>query len=162
MRRRSPRARPKPARPESLKLTSMMDILTVLLLFLLKSFVVEGEVVTPPPDVELPGSTADAPPEASLVIAISDEVIMLSGQPITTVREVLANDDLLITVLDHELDAAYARMAAIAARQGREAPDGKVTIQGDKDLEFRLLQKVMYTCNFSGFDQLALAVVLEG
>ena len=38
-------------RPERLRLTSMMDILTVLLLFLLKSFVVEGEVVTPAPGV---------------------------------------------------------------------------------------------------------------
>ena len=74
MRRRSLRDRQKPTRPESLKLTSMMDILTVLLLFLLKSFVVEGEVVTPPPGVELPGSTADTPPEASLVIAISNDV----------------------------------------------------------------------------------------
>ena len=31
-----------------LRLTSMMDILVVLLLFLLKSFVVEGEAMTPP------------------------------------------------------------------------------------------------------------------
>ena len=45
-------------RPERLRLTSMMDILTVLLLFLLKSFVVEGEVVTPVPGVELPSSSA--------------------------------------------------------------------------------------------------------
>ena len=28
-------------------------------------------------------------------------------------------------------------------------------------MEFQLLQRVMYTCNFSGFDQLALAVLQE-
>lgn len=161
MRRRSLRARSKPARTESLKLTSMMDILTVLLLFLLKSFVVDGEVVSPPPNVELPGSTADTPPETSLVIAISNESILLSGTPITSIREAMADDDLLIAALDEQLDIAYARMEEIATRQGREAPDGKVTIQGDKNLEFRLLQKVMYTCSFSGFDQLSLAVVQE-
>ncbi len=149
-------------RTERLKLTSMMDILTVLLLFLLKSFVVDAEVVTPPPDVTLPGSSAETPPEESLVIAISADAILLAGKPVTTVGEALAGDDLLIPGLDAELDHAWTQMEAIARRQGREAPDAKVTIQGDRELEFQLLQKVMYTCNASGFDQLSLAVVREG
>ncbi|MCK4774074.1 MAG: biopolymer transporter ExbD, partial [Candidatus Krumholzibacteria bacterium] len=53
-----------------LRLTSMMDILTVLLLFLLKSFVVEGEVMTPIPGVDLPESSSDTTPRAAVVIAI--------------------------------------------------------------------------------------------
>lgn len=139
----------------------MMDILTVLLLFLLKSFVVEGEVMSPPPDVALPNSTAQTPPENSLVIAISANMISLSGRPVTSVADALAGDDLLIPELDEELDAAYAKMAEIAGLRGREAPEGKITIQGDRELEFQLLQRVMYTCNFSGFGQLALAVIKE-
>ena len=149
-------------RPERLRLTSMMDILTVLLLFLLKSFVVEGEVVTPAPGVELPSSSAESPPEESLVIAISGDAILLGNEPITTISAVLARDDLLIPELDARLDAAYRRIEEIAQRRGREAPEGKITIQGDRAMEFQLLQRVMYTCNFSGFDQLALAVLQEG
>ncbi len=49
-----------------LQLTSMMDILTVLLLFLLKSFVVEGEVITPVPGVDLPESSSETTPHASV------------------------------------------------------------------------------------------------
>jgi biopolymer transport protein ExbD len=162
IRRRSRRGPTKAAHPERLKLTSMMDILTVLLLFLLKSFVVDAEVVAPPPDVTLPGSSAETPPENSLVIAISNEMISLSGRDVTSVSDALAGMDLLIPALDAELENEYTRMAEIARRQGRDAPEGKITIQGDRALEFRLLQRVMYTCNFSGFDQLALAVVQEG
>jgi biopolymer transport protein ExbD len=162
IRRRRRFAPKKPHRTEKLKLTSMMDILTVLLLFLLKSFVVDAEVMTPPPDVTLPGSSAETAPEESLVIAISADAILLGGQPITTVTEALAHPDLLIPRLDEELDHAWTRMEAIAIRQGRGAPDAKVTIQGDRDLEFQLLRKVMYTCNASGFDQLSLAVIREG
>jgi biopolymer transport protein ExbD len=142
-------------------MTSMMDILTVLLLFLLKSFVVDAEVVTPPPDVELPQSSAETTPESSLVIAVSDEVIFLGDEPIAQVKDVLAREDLLIPELDARLDHAYRQMAEIATKRGKDRPDGKVTIQGDRAMEWQLLQRVMYTCNFCGFDQLSLAVVQE-
>ena len=36
-----------------------------------------------------------------------------------------------------------------------------MTIQGDRDLEFRLLERVMYTCGAAGFDEMALAVARE-
>jgi len=147
------------ARPENLKLTSMMDILVVLLLFLLKSFVVEGEIVTPPPDVKLPESTADAPPEATLVVAISDEVITLGGKPITSVAAALAADGLLIEELEVGLDHELGQMEDLAVRKASGSLPHKVTIQGDRDLEFRLLQKVMYTCGQAGLDEMALAVV---
>ncbi|MEZ5064469.1 MAG: biopolymer transporter ExbD [bacterium] len=149
-------------RPQRLQLTSMMDILTVLLLFLLKSFVVDAEVVTPAPGVELPTSSADSNPESSLVIAVSGESILFANEPIASVADVLAQDDLLIRALDQKLDTAYKQMEELAQRRGKEAPEGKILIQGDRAIEFQLLQRVMYTCNFSGFDQVALAVVSEG
>ena len=138
----------------------MMDILTVLLLFLLKSFVVDGEVVTPPPGVELPTSTSDTPPEATLVIAISKDAILVAGEQVTTVAEAMAGDDLLIEALDDRLDRALTQMEELAAMRGKEV-SGAITIQGDQNMEFQLLQRVMYTCSFSGFDELALAVILD-
>lgn len=160
MRRRwNRRAAAAASKPGTLKMTSMMDILTVLLLFLLKSFVVEGEVVTPPPDVTLPTSSAEELPQSSLVIAISNEVVLLGEEPITTVGEILAQDDLLIPALDERLDEAYRQMAELAERRGKDAPEGKVTIQGDREMEWQLLQRVMYTCNYSGFNDLSLAVI---
>ena len=42
------------------------------------------------------------------------------------------------------------------------APEPKVTIQGDRAIEFQLLEKVMYTCGEAGFEQLSLAVLQEG
>ncbi len=140
-------------------MTSMMDILVVLLLFLLKSFVVDGEIITPPPDVELPESTAQGKPEATLVVAISNEVITLGGRPITSVAAALAGEGLLIEELEVGLDRALTQMEDLAVRKSSDAMPHKVTIQGDRDLEFRLLQKVMYTCSQSGLDEMALAVV---
>jgi biopolymer transport protein ExbD len=145
-----------------LKMTSMMDILTVLLLFLLKSFVVDAELLTPPPEVELPSSTSETPPEASLVVAISDDVILLGGAPVVSVHDALSGSDLLIGALEDRLDQAVVQIENIAERKGRAGETPRmITIQGDKDIEFRLLQRVMYTCNASGFEQLSLAVVQD-
>jgi len=160
--RRGRRARrPNTGIDTRLKLTSMMDILTTLLLFLLKAFVVEGEVVTPPPGLELPQSSAEDAPEASVVVAVSEDAILVSGQPAASVPEALADPDLLIDGLDARLTEARARMEHLAQLKGTTAPEPKVTIQGDRAIEFRLLEKVMYTCDAAGYGQLALAVIQE-
>jgi len=41
------------------------------------------------------------------------------------------------------------------------APGGgfRVTIRADKRLPFKMLQKVMYTCNINGFDRMEFAVI---
>jgi biopolymer transport protein ExbD len=145
-----------------LKMTSMMDILTVLLLFLLKSFVVDADVAAPPPDVTLPKSSSPDAPETAIVVAISGEAILVGGRPVTTVADALARGDLLIPELEAELNAELDQMDAIAARKGKEPADaGQITIQGDKDLEYQLLERVMYTCGAAGFDRMALAVIRE-
>jgi biopolymer transport protein ExbD len=142
-------------------MTSMMDILTVLLLFLLKSFVVDAGVVNPPPGVELPTSSSEETPDAELVVAITDEAILVGPRSVTGVAAALSGNDLLIPELEAELRAELELMDALDARKGREPGLRQVTIQGDKNLEFRLLQRVMFTCHAAGFDEMALAVIQE-
>jgi biopolymer transport protein ExbD len=159
LRRRSRR----PQQPGGLRITSMMDILTVLLLFLLKSFVAEGEVVTPAPGVTLPESSSQDTPRASLVIAIAADHIRLGDEVITRLDGSVdggLGSDLYIDRLGAELQRVRQQQQALAARRGREEDFvGKVTIQGDRDLSFAVLQRVMYTCNESGYPDVALAVI---
>jgi biopolymer transport protein ExbD len=143
-----------------LRLTSMMDILTVLLLFLLKSFVVEGEVITPVPGVALPESTSKTAPSASVVIAIFEDNVMIDGEVVASVSATVGSDDLLIAGLAEHLDTARERAMEIAERRGEgETFEGRVAIQGDRDIEFAILQRVMYTCSFTGFEDISLAVI---
>jgi biopolymer transport protein ExbD len=144
-----------------IRLTSMMDILTTLLLFLLKSFVAETDVVSPPPDVALPVSTSEDPPQSSLVVAISEDLILLGGAPVVSVENALAGESLFIPRLGEELDQTLARMDDLARRRGAEEMANLVTIHGDRDVAFELLERVMFTCNSVGVERLALAVVQE-
>lgn len=161
MRRRLRGRRRKVQRTEGLRITSMMDILTVLLLFLLKSFVAEGEVVTPAPGVELPQSISQDTPEASLVIAIAGDRISISGETVVALDGTVdggLGDTMVIGALVSALDQARETQSTIAARR-EETWEGRVTIQGDRDMSFAVLQRVMYTCSQSGFADVALAVL---
>jgi biopolymer transport protein ExbD len=141
-------------------LTSMIDILTVLLLFVLKSFVSGGEQSVPPPGVTLPNSTADRPAVSSLVVAIDHDAILVGGEKVISVAEVAAATDPLIRPLAERLEQARAQMDDLARRHTEKQETARlVTIQGDRQVEFRVLQRVMYTVNQSGFPDIALAVL---
>lgn len=143
----------------SVNLISMMDILTVLLLFLLKSYV-SGEVMVPPPGVRLPNSTADQSPQSSLVVAIDDNQILIGGDRVTSIPEVVSNPNMEIAPLAAQLQIARQQQDELAKRRGEgEIKTRAATIQGDKEIEFRVLQKVMYTLNQNGYESIALAVL---
>lgn len=143
-----------------LRMTSMMDILTVLLLFLLKSFVVEGEVISPVPGVDLPESSSAGKPKSSIVIAIFDNSVMMDGEVVANVSDALESGDLLIVELANRLDQARETILDIARERGSDEEfEGKVAIQGDKEIEFSILQRVMFTCSNSGFEDISLAVI---
>lgn len=150
----------RPAGSHGVSLTSLMDILTCLLFFVLKSFVAGGEVTVPPPGLELPKSTAEATMKSSLVIAIDHEAILVGSERIATIQEAMAGDQMLIAPLAERLKTAREQMHEIAIMKGdTTAVSRLVTIQGDEDIEFRVLQKVMYTLNDGGFQDIALAVI---
>jgi len=145
-----------------LRLTSMMDIFTSLLLFLLKSFVVDGEAVTPVPGVDLPESRSQDAAQPALVVAVFDDAILVGDEMVASVGASLAGESLWIEGLGERLTAEFAKSAALAARRQGESPLPRVAIQGDRDIEFAILQRVMYTCNQSGYGDIALAVLTAG
>lgn len=149
----------RPAQTHKLRMTSMMDILVVLLLFLLKSFVVDGEAMTPPPGVQLPESSSETHPENSVRLAVNDRGILLGDELVATMDAVRAQEDMLIPGLAERLVKVREQMDKLSAKKGRTAENRTVTIQGDRDLEFAVLQKIMYTLSQEGFAEISLAVI---
>ena len=143
-----------------LTLTSMMDILTTLLFFVLKSYVSGGEVTVPPPGVTLPRSTVNADMHSSVVVAIDHDSIILGGERVATVHDAVASDELMIAPLAQRLTEARQQMDDLDDKKGVKRETARLaTIQGDADIEFRVLQKVMYTLDRNGFPDIALAVL---
>ena len=138
------------------QLTSLVDVMTILLVFLLKSFSVEGNIVTPSADLELPVSTSKARPEPVATIEITRAMVMAEGEAVADVGSFAESDSMLIPEL-------YAYMQDVSARAQTEKSAREVMIQSDRTVAFNVVKRVMYTCTRAGFlDFSVLVVMAEG
>ncbi len=142
----------------SLKLTSMIDMFTILLVFLLKSYSAEGQIMSVAPDLRLPESTAQKLPQTTSIIAITQDVILLDGHRVTTVDEVMKNQNLLIPELLSELRAKRNLSEQVGKLTTDMGFTGKISIQGDRTLPYLIIKKIMFTCGQVGFNDIMLAV----
>ena len=141
----------------SLNLTSMMDMFTIILVFLLKTYSTEGQLIQPSEYLTLPQSTVQKIPEVALDVAVSKEWVFVNNEPIETIAAIVSQPGLIIQSLQAEL-LKYANDAKLMDEKYGIPFSGKVIIQGDKDIPYRVIVKVMATCGRSEFPNMRLAV----
>ncbi|HEX9136950.1 MAG TPA: biopolymer transporter ExbD [Nitrospirota bacterium] len=133
-----------------LNLIPMMDVLTVLVLFLLfHSF--NGEM--PEQRIELPDSVVDTRPRETLAIVVNPEAVLIQGAAVVSTSE-LYEDRIGMVVQIKE------RLEGLEREIGITAPESKeITLLADKTIPFKVLKKIMSTCTASGYGRISLAVV---
>jgi biopolymer transport protein ExbD len=136
------------------QLTSLVDVMTILLVFLIKSFSVEGTIITPSDDLRLPVSTSDKPPRVRCSIVITQQAIMAEGEVLVPFKKISEGDSLLIPALFSYMKSQYQRTKS--AGQQRE-----VIIQCDREVKYVYVKKVMYTCSKAGFTDYSVLVLQE-
>ncbi|MBI3610731.1 MAG: biopolymer transporter ExbD [Nitrospirae bacterium] len=142
-----------------LTLTSLVDLFTNLVLFLLYNFSGEASAIPAAERIKLPESLAQLTPHTTLTVMITQTDIIVDGRKVADVSPLLKEEDLLIPALKKEMDYAAERGKYFANASAGKPFEGRVTILGDKQIPFRLLEKVMYTCSQSEFGQIDLAVI---
>ena len=135
-----------------MNLVSLIDVFTILIFFLLFNTGVE---ILPSAAVKLPHSVAEKPPLETVVVILSAEDIVVEGQRIAKVAEVMALPGDLIAPLKAELDLQAGRQVL---RKENEAQSKALTIMGDKDIPYQLLRKVMFTAARANFSDVSFAV----
>lgn len=142
----------------TLKLTSMIDMFTILLVFLLKSFSMEGEIMSVARDLHLPESTATTPPKATPILVVTQDWLILDGDPVEKVETVRELKTTSIPALRERLQKLRKFSEQLGALDTSFNFKGKITIQGDREIPFEILKKVMFTCGQVGFNNMNLAV----
>ena len=127
-----------------LNLISLMDLFTILVIFLLFQASNDGESLSVAQDVILPTSTSSQPPVQALTVTVTEKEIRVEESVVAESRSVLDHSDTIISALKERL------LTEKAAR---------VTILGDRQIPFALLKKVMLTCTEAGINQISLAVL---
>jgi len=142
-----------------LQLTSLIDIFTVLLLFLLKSLVVGGSVVTPFPGIDLPPSSSTASFRESPVLVVTKDQVVVDGAAACATADVESATRLRIEPIEAALAELRARSDRLTEAKGTHRFEGKLIVQADESIPFHVLQKIMYTSQTVGFYDITLAVL---
>jgi len=135
-------------------LTSLMDIFIVLVLYLLVNQGT-GIDIDPPENVVLPTSGVDTAPRQSVMIVLSDRDVRVQGQPVVSMDEVVASDDLAIAPIRQAIEHIKAEAEQ---RQDQAGMNTEVTIVADQSVPFKVLKKVMLSSSNAGFGKISFAV----
>ncbi len=162
-----------------LSMTALVDMFTVLAVFLLQNYQTTGEVIEISDKVILPKASAVKEIKAATVVTISKLNIQVNRENVATFQTVKEQEDWMIQPLQQKLQEAFKdldnkrRVLGLGAikqavdnakeknaKQEKE-DDTRVTVQADKTVDFLTLKKVMYTVTESGASQINFAVLKD-
>jgi hypothetical protein len=145
-------------------LTSMMDMFTIILIFLLCSFSDDPKTLEGVKDVELPRSTAEISYTDSIHIVLSQEELKLNGDVMADVEKEaivgLDPDNLKESSLYRQLRELYDESKS-DEDDGEDSGPKHVLFVCDKGHSFKTINMVIKTAGLAGYPNFQFAV-LEG
>lgn len=159
-----------------LSLTAMVDMFTVLAIFLLQNYNVKDFLVYTPKEVTLPKAQSIKELKPAFVVTISNKEILLDKTAVASFAEVQTQQEWLIKSLYDQLQQGLIKSKqeyesklqsklknAVEDARGEKDEDPfawkKITIQSDKDIDFLTVKKVMYTVTEAGAGEINFAVI---
>jgi len=146
-----------------LNIYPMMDMMTILLVFMVMQFATStAAVVQQSEELRLPYSTSDAELTDTTAVQISKSEILVDGKLVVTLRNGIVDpsdkrdgaNGFLITPLHRSLNTVRDVRKQIAASDPRRPFEGDVQIVADAETPFRTLSEVIYTLGQSEFGNL--------
>ena len=149
-----------------LNITPMMDMMTILLVFLLKQFAVQQAATLSSEALQLPTSSIEAQRPLAVNVTITQNAVLVEGDGVTTVRAGAVDPSVkrdgangyYITPLVDVLTKHANRLKKIAAMGGTQF-DGTAMVMVDKQTPYRLLTEVLYSAGQAEFKNYHLVVI---
>lgn len=162
----------------TLTLTAMVDMFTVLVVFLLQNYKTTDTVLYIPQTVQLPKASSTKELKPAHVITISPQEVLLDNQPIVSFTEVKEQKDWMVKSLFARVQEALKQddidfnqglrnqlRTVVAGAKNNQAVSEesrrKVTVQADKGIDFLTIKKIMYTATEAGVVEINFAVINE-
>lgn len=139
-----------------MNLTSLMDVFTILVFFLLVN---SGsvEIMESPKNMTLPEARVDTKPRETVVIFVSPEDVLVQGKIVARVADIL--DGELSTVDPITSRLAELRDNIVGPSTLAVAGSQEITILADKSVPFIVIRKIMSACTGEGYENVSLAVI---
>ncbi|MBS1983648.1 MAG: biopolymer transporter ExbD [Bdellovibrionales bacterium] len=141
-----------------LNLTSMIDLFSVIILFLIQSFSATGEILIMNKDVTLPAANHGQELTRSPIITVMSDKVTLEGAPVgenSNIQDKIEETDWDLPQLTRRLEDYKKFYESI--NPDKKFPS-EVIVQADKKLNFVYLKRVMYSLVKRGYTNINLAV----
>lgn len=141
----------------SINLVSMIDIFTILIIYLLVE--TAAVQIVGAEQVDLPVSQAEEAPRQNVSIIVTAVDILVDGKAVMKVADIAPNGpDTLEPLRQYLLQNA----PPTPSQQAAGSDGGEVNILADKSIEYALLKKIMWTCSSAQFAKLSFGVMPKG
>jgi biopolymer transport protein ExbD len=149
-----------------LNITAMMDMMTIILVFLLKSYSASAISLTQSEDVKPPISSTRAVPKDTVAVTITPRDILVGDRVVVQ----LANGQVrasqlqgrLVVPLDQALRREVDKLKLIAARNPAAPFSKELSVIGDKRIPYDLLLTVLYTAGQNELENYRFVVLQKG
>lgn len=138
-----------------LNLTSLMDIFTILVFFLMVNSS-DVQVLKDTKTLVMPKSVSSELPKETLLVQVDSTGVLVQGRKVATIPEIEKLEEDVIPGLDQELKYQAERRPQMTEEE--QVLGRKITIQGDKEIPYSVLKKIMATCAQAEFRDISLAV----
>lgn len=145
-----------------LNLTSMVDMLTILVVFLLQTFSASGELLTVSKNITLPEAINFRDLEQAPIISVSRDAVTLNGDPKADSAELTRDSGVDWKIPQLHDDLVVLKNNFKLLHPNPEDFKGIVIVQADKNIDFKVIKKVMYTCAVAGYNNVNFAVQSKG
>lgn len=147
-----------------LQITSMADVFTILLVFLLKSYATSAVNISPNKDLELPVAQAGDTATESLKLEISSTAIQVEGKPISTLTAFAfdqkdAQSGGVSKELSQALSKERERQVLIAKNNSDVKVDPKILVIADQRTPYSTIKTVLASAAVNGYTDFKLVVV---
>jgi len=140
----------------AMNLTSLMDVFTILVFFLLVNSS-NSEVLDPPKKITLPDSVVETKPKETVVITVSADNVLVQGENVATVEEIANSKKDAILGISNRLEQIKNSVIGVSTKTVSESRE--VTILSHKTVPFKVLRKIMSSCTYAGYEKISLAVL---
>jgi biopolymer transport protein ExbD len=151
---------------KDLNITPMMDMMTIILVFLLKSFASSASNITFDANLQIPKSSTLLKPKLAVAVTITKKVLLVEGDAVApinagkvdpTVKRDGENGYYITPLV--ELLGKHARREKKVASLTGQAFEAQLMIIADQSTPYRLLTEIIYSCGQAGYANYRLLVL---
>jgi biopolymer transport protein ExbD len=151
---------------KDLNITPMMDMMTIILVFLLKTFSSSTSTITFDQNLQVPKSITQLKPKEAVSVTITKKIVLVEGDAIAPINNGKVDpavkrdgeNGYYITPLVDVLEKHARKEKKVAELTGQKF-EAQLMIVADQTTPYRLLTEVLYSCGQAGYANYRLLVL---